>query len=70
MIKPEQIRAARALVDMSQSDLARMCRMSKTGIANIERGTSDPKASSLAAIQHALEEAGVRFTEFGVELRR
>jgi DNA-binding XRE family transcriptional regulator len=61
MITPHQIRAARALLDLTQADLAERASLSKTGLNNIERGTSDPKASTLAAIQSALETAGVEF---------
>lgn len=73
MLTPAQIRAARALVDMTQADLAARAGISKTGLNNIERGVSDPKASTLAAIQRVLEEAGVRFIEEGgpgVQLRQ
>lgn len=69
MIVPMQIRAGRALLDISQADLAEKSGLSKTGVANIEAGKTDPKASTLAAIQRALEAAGVRFIgTTGVEL--
>ena len=36
----------------------------------IERGLTDPKSSTLAAIQRALEEAGIEFTNGpGVKMR-
>jgi predicted transcriptional regulator len=56
------------MLDLSQVGLAQRCGISKTALTNIERSVSDPKASTLAAIQRVLEEAGVRFTEHGVEL--
>lgn len=68
MIAPTQIRAARAMLGIPQSELAERSGISKTGLANIESGKADPKASTLTAIQRALEAAGIRFTEWGVEL--
>jgi len=61
MITPQQIRGARAMVGLTQAELAERAGISKTGLNNIERGSADPKASTLAAIQRALEEAGVEF---------
>ncbi len=57
------------MVGLTQAELAELCAISKTGLNNIERGASDPKASTLAAIQRALEAAGVEFIERGVRLK-
>lgn len=65
---PSHIRGARAMIGMKQSDLADAAGISLATLNNIERAVSDPKASTLAAIQRALETAGIRFTENGVEL--
>ncbi|CCG42111.1 helix-turn-helix domain-containing protein [Magnetospirillum molischianum] len=75
MITPQQIRGARAMLGLKQSELAALCGLSTTGINNIERGASDPKASTLAAIRAALEAAGVIFIDQngegpGVRLRQ
>lgn len=73
MITPAQIRAARAMLDWTQGDLAERAGISKTGLNNIERGSSDPKASTLTAIRGALEGAGIEFTnggEPGVKMKR
>ena len=73
MLKPEQIRGARAMLSLTQAEVAKRAGISTTGLNNIERGLSDPKASTLAAIQTVLEAAGVDFTnggEPGVKLRR
>ena len=59
MITPQQIRGARALVGLTQAALAKRAGLSTTGLNNIERGVADPKASTLRAIQSALEAAGV-----------
>ncbi|HEV7254777.1 MAG TPA: helix-turn-helix transcriptional regulator [Mesorhizobium sp.] len=61
MITPTQIRGARAMLGLTQAELARAAGISTTGLNNIERGDADPKASTLRAIQAALEAAGVQF---------
>ena len=66
MITPAQIRAARALIGWKQTDLAGASGISEMSIKNIERGATDPRASTLLAIQTALEGAGVVFLDPGV----
>lgn len=66
MITPAQIRAARALVGWKQSDLAAASGVSEISIKNIERGATDPRASTLNAIQRAFETGGVLFLDPGV----
>ncbi|MEO1016904.1 MAG: helix-turn-helix domain-containing protein [Pseudomonadota bacterium] len=63
----EQCRAARALLAMSQDDLAAVSGVAKRTIADVERATRrSPHRSTLAALQRALEAAGVEFiTENG-----
>ena len=63
VIKPPQIRGARAMLGMTQAQLATAAGISTTGLNNIERGDADPKASTLNAIRTALESAGVIFVE-------
>jgi DNA-binding XRE family transcriptional regulator len=73
MVTPAQIRAARALLGLSQVWLAKLAGISPTAIVNIETGASDPKASTLAAIIKALEAEGAEFTngnQPGVRLRK
>ncbi len=53
------------MLQMGQAELAEKAGISKTGLANIEIGKTDPRASTLAAIQAALEAAGVEFTNGG-----
>jgi len=64
MLTPAQIRAARAMLDWTQGELAKRAGISKTGLNNIERGSADPKASTLTAIRRAIEDAGVEFTKW------
>lgn len=65
MIDSAQIRAARALLGWKQTDLAERCGVSEISIKNIERGATDPRSRTLAAIQQAFHEAGVIFLEPG-----
>ena len=74
-ITPEQCRAARALLNWSQPDLAEATGLTRGTIANLERGAHTPHPSNLAAIRAALEAAGVEFIPEngggpGVRLRR
>lgn len=57
----EQIRAARALLGWSQSDLAERAGLSQTGIARIENGTNHPNSQTLAKIEQAFEENDIEF---------
>lgn len=62
IINSQQIRAARALVDMSQRELAAKAGIATATLNNIERGAqTDPKISTLTAIQQTLEKEGVEF---------
>src|SRR5215813_10431031 len=65
MITLWQIRAARALVGWKQDDLAKASKVSIISIRNIERGATDPRATTLAKIQRALDKAGVVFLDPG-----
>ncbi|UXN62934.1 helix-turn-helix transcriptional regulator [Phyllobacterium sp. A18/5-2] len=75
MITHAQIRAARALIGWKQTDLAKAASISEMSIKNIERGDTDPRVSTMQAIQAALESAGVIFVPengegVGVRLRK
>lgn len=65
MITPAQIRAARALIGWKQTDLAAASGVSEMSVKNIERGATDPRASTLRALEAALERAGVVFLDPG-----
>lgn len=72
-ITTAQVRAARGLIDWSQKQLAEAAGVGLSTIADFERGRRTPIGNNLAAIQRALEAAGVEFTnggEPGVKLRR
>ena len=62
MITLQQIRAARALIGLSQHQLAEKAGVSIGTLNNIERGVqTDPKFSTLRSIQRALEAEGIEF---------
>lgn len=50
------------MLGLTQAEAAKLAGLSTTGLNNIESGNVDPKASTLAAIQSALEAAGIEFT--------
>jgi DNA-binding XRE family transcriptional regulator len=64
-ISPEQIKAARTLLKWSQSDLAGHVGLSPTTVGAFETGRLHPSVLNVSAIQRALEEAGVEFTNGG-----
>jgi DNA-binding XRE family transcriptional regulator len=65
VITAAQIRAARGLLGWTQAQLAANSGLSEIGIQNIEKGASDPRSSTLQAIERAFEIAGVEFTNGG-----
>ena len=75
MISGAQVRAARALLGWTAKDLAQKANVGISTVQRIENaeGTPNVHAANLAAIQSALEAAGVEFTngeEPGLRLRR
>lgn len=65
MLIPAQSRAARALLAWTQADLARATGLRVQAIKLFEAAKSDPRASSIAAIEQAFDRAGVIFLEPG-----
>jgi transcriptional regulator with XRE-family HTH domain len=60
---PAQCRAARALLDWTQDDLARSAEVGEVTLRQFERGATEPRRAILKALQGALEQAGVKFIE-------
>jgi transcriptional regulator with XRE-family HTH domain len=62
---PAQCRAARALLDWTQDELAEAAQIGVVTLRQFENRASQPRRAILAAIRRALEEAGVRFIDRG-----
>jgi len=65
MLTPAQSRAGRALINWSQPQLAEASGVSVSTIRDFETGKRSPIGNNLAALQRALEAAGVEFTNGG-----
>jgi ribosome-binding protein aMBF1 (putative translation factor) len=60
VITPEQCRAARALVGMSQDDLAIEAKVGNSTVRNFEAGRSVPVTNNIEAIERVLQKRGVQ----------
>lgn len=60
-ISARQCRAARALLGISQRELAEAASVSLSAILDFETGTRNPRPATLAALRRAFEDAGVVF---------
>jgi len=70
MIVGRQIRAARALLDMSQDELAEAAGLTPQAIRKIEGGDVQPREGTIADITRVFDERGLEFTEnTGVRLK-
>ncbi|WP_205944926.1 helix-turn-helix transcriptional regulator [Pelagibius litoralis] len=63
IITRHQCKAARALVEMKQVDLAEAAGVSKQTLVDFERGARTPHRNHIVAIRTALETAGVVFID-------
>lgn len=70
LITPDQIRAARALKNWSQSELAERVDMATPSIGNIEAGKHTPTPQTQNAIIEAFEDAGIEFIDGGVRFKK
>lgn len=75
LLTPEQCRAGRALLGMSQMALSEAAGVSHKPLVEFERGKTKPQARTVEALQRALEAAGVQFIPengggAGVRLRK
>ncbi|MBW9059695.1 helix-turn-helix transcriptional regulator [Agrobacterium sp. CMT1] len=60
-ISAAQCRGARAMLGLSQSQLADAAKVSRPTVVDFERGVRLPHANNLQAIRTALEAAGIEF---------
>lgn len=61
MITLEQCRAARALLGITQGDLAESAKVNKRTLMDFESGKRTPVNATLQVLQHTLEGLGVVF---------
>jgi transcriptional regulator with XRE-family HTH domain len=61
MITPAQCRAARALLDWSQQQLATAAHVGVVTVRQFEGGGAQPRHATLEVVCRALEAAGVEF---------
>lgn len=61
MVSSRQIRAARALLGWSQQELADRAIVSLNAVTRLEQGITDPRVSTITAIEKALTKAGIEF---------
>jgi DNA-binding XRE family transcriptional regulator len=64
-MEPRQCRAGRALLDLTQADLARRAGVSLSTVVALEGGQRGTHASNVARIKSALEASGVVFKNDG-----
>ncbi|WP_227751619.1 helix-turn-helix domain-containing protein [Tabrizicola oligotrophica] len=64
-MKPEQLRMARAALQIGVRDLAELAGVSFTTINRFETGKSGLQLSTAEAIRKALEAQGIQFLEAG-----
>jgi transcriptional regulator with XRE-family HTH domain len=60
-LTPAQSRAARGLLEWSQSELAARSNLSESTVRDFEKGRRLPTINNLDAVRRALESAGVEF---------
>lgn len=63
---PEQCRAARGWLDVSQTELAEAGGVSLSTVRDFEKGRRVPIGNNMNALRAALESKGIKFTENGI----
>ena len=58
-MSPEQCRAARGWLDISQRTLAKLSQLSESTVRDFEKGRRMPTPESLQALQSVLEKRGI-----------
>lgn len=65
-MSPEQCRAARGWLDISQQELADTANVSLSTVRDFEKGRRVPIGNNLSAIRGALEAKGIGFMDKGI----
>lgn len=60
-----QIKAARAILGLSQADLCELAGISRATLIDLENDTGDPRRSSIAGVEEAFRKRGIVFTDDG-----
>ena len=71
-LQPVHVAAARAVLKITQADLAAAADVSEDTVRFFESGRTEPREETLYKLQHALEQRGIEFYnggEPGVRLR-
>jgi transcriptional regulator with XRE-family HTH domain len=63
VITPEQCRAARALLNWSQQDLASKSGVGIVTVHQLEAGTNQPRRATIDVVRRAFEAAGIEFID-------
>lgn len=63
---PQQCRAARAWLDLSQAELAASAGVSLSTVRDFEKGRRVPIGNNLNAMKRSLEASGIEFLENGL----
>ena len=63
MITPTQMRAARAMLDVSQGHVAEYLGIAANTLSKIESGQSDVSMSRMSEIQRFYEREGIEFVQ-------
>lgn len=63
LITPAQCRAARALLDINQPDLAERSGLGLSTVVDFEKSRREVSEKAITALKDALERAGVQFVQ-------
>lgn len=63
MLRPAQVRGARAMLEMKQEELAKAAGTQRSVLAAFEGGQSTPREATLQRIKAVLEDRGIAFIE-------
>lgn len=65
VMEGRHIKAARAMLGLSQTDLCKLAGVSRATLNDLENDTGDPRRSSALAVEMALREKGANFIDDG-----